>query len=174
MLLNPSKLLFVFLFIFICSGLASAQDGPNSRPDLTKNMDLPEGMRENLAKSRLKQEEEDYKELIKRTEEAVKISEELTATYEQSKKFSDDDTKKIDRLEKVVKKIRQDLGAEDDKDEDSEDKPSSLMTTLTTIKDKTSNLLAELKKTTRYSVSVVAIESSNTLLRLVKFIKLKK
>jgi len=73
----------------------------------------------------------------------------------------------------VVKKIRQDLGAEDDSD-DTPQPPSSMATTLETIKTNAANLLTELKKTTRYSVSVVAIESSNTVWRLVKFVKLKK
>ena len=176
MFANISKLLLLLTLMFLFVGMSFAQsDGTSNKPDPTKGMDLPDTIRENLAKSRLKAEEEEYKELIKKSEEAAKISEELTETYKESQKFSSDDAKKIDRLEKVVKKIRQELGAEDDSDAETDvSKPSSLMTTLATIQDKTADLLSELKKTSRYSVSVVAIESSNTLLKLVRFIKFPK
>ena len=176
MLSNISKMLLVLTLMFLFGGLSFAQsDSPNSKPDPTKNMDLPDGIRENLAKTRLKAEQEEYKELIKKSEEAAKISQELTETYKENQKLLPDDAKKIERLEKVVKKIRQELGAEDDNDSDADiAKPSTLMNTLATIKDKTADLLSELKKTSRYSVSVVAIESSNALLRLVRFIKFIK
>ena len=176
MLSNISKTLLILTLMFLLGGLSFAQsDSPNRKPDPTKNMDLPDTIRENLAKTRLKAEEAEYKELIKKSEEAAKISEELTATYKENQKLLPDDAKKIERLEKVVKKIRQELGAEDDNDSDADiAKPSTLMNTLTIIKDKTADLLSELKKTSRYSVSVVAIESSNALLRLVRFIKFIK
>ena len=175
MLSNISRLLLLLTLMFLFVGLSIAQSDGSNKPDPTKGMDLPDGIRENLAKNRLKAEETEYKELIKKSEEAAKISEELTATFKETQKFSSEDAKKIDRLEKVVKKIRQELGAEDDSDSDANnDKPLSLMNTLSTIKDKTADLLSELKKTSRYSISVVAIESSNALLKLVRFIKSPK
>ena len=168
---NISKTLIHCLFVLLSLSFANAQDSADKKSDISKNVDLSESMRETMAKHRLKAEEEEYKELIKKSEEAAKISEELTASYESAKQFSSDDVKKIDRLEKVVKKIRQDLGAEDDKESDETEKPSTLMTTLNNIKDKTSDLLKELKNTTRHGVSVFAIESSNALLKLVRFVK---
>lgn len=163
------KLIFIFLLVLASVSLTSAQTERNPQPKL----DLPDAMKENLAKRRIKDEEEEYQELIKRGEEAVKISEELSKSFEKNQKLSSEDQKKLEKLEKVVKKIRRDLGAEDDK-EDEENKPSSLMNTLTTIKEKSSNLLSELKKTSRYSISVVAVESSNAVFKLVRFLRLNK
>jgi len=173
MISSISKISLLLSILVLSAIVSLAQDASGNRPDATKNLDLSEPMRENLAKHRIKEEEEQYQELIKRSEEAAKISEELTTSYEETKKFTDADSKKIDRLEKVVKKIRQDLGAADD-DDATPEAPSSLTTTLETIKSNAANLLSELKKTTRYSVSVVAIESSNTVWKLLKFVKLKK
>ena len=41
------------------------------------------------------------------------------------------------------------------------------------LKRSTETLVAEIKKSTRFSVSVLAIESSNTLIRLARFLRLK-
>ena len=99
MLSNISKTLLVLTLMFLLGGLSFAQsDSSNSKPDPTKNMDLPDGIRENLAKTRLKAEQEEYKELIKKSEEAAKISQELTETYKENQKLLPDDAKKIERL----------------------------------------------------------------------------
>lgn len=164
MLSRLSKIFLLFLLVFFGGELASAQD--------TK--DYPEALKENLAKRRIKEEEKEYNELIKRGEEAAKLSEELTKSYEENKKLSDDDQKKLEKLEKVVKRIRRDLGAENDDQDEKESKPSTMITTLNIIKEKTSNLLAELKKASRYSISVVAVESSNTIFRLIRFLRFNK
>lgn len=167
MLIKLGKSIFLLSLILICVNLISAQT-PN------KN-ELPEPIRENLAKMQLKEEEENYKELIKRGEEAAQLSEEISKSYEEHNKLSSEDQKKLEKLEKVVKRIRRDLGAENDDDKDGQDdKPSSVSNTLNTIKEKTSNLLAELKKASRYSISVVAVESSNKVFNLVRFLRFNK
>ena len=164
MLSSLSKIFLILLLVLFGGELASAQD----------SKDYPEPFRENLAKRKIKEEEKEYEELIKRGEEAAKLSEELTKSFEENNKLSAEDQKKLEKLEKVVKRIRRDLGAEDDDEKDKETKPLSLLNTLTTIKDKTSNLLTELKKASRYSISVVAVESSNTIFRLIRFLRFNK
>ncbi|HRH41789.1 MAG TPA: hypothetical protein PKY82_09110 [Pyrinomonadaceae bacterium] len=137
-------------------------------------MDLPEGLQETIQKRRIKAEEKEFQELIQSGEEAVKISEELAKSYEETRKITPEDQKKLEKLEKIVKKIRNELGAEDDKEKSPEDTPSSLSTALNNIKDNTVNLLGELKKRTKYSISVIAVESSNTIWKLVKFLRINR
>lgn len=170
MFLKFPKLFFIFTLILLSVSISSAQNERNSQPKL----DLPDSMRENLAKRRIKDEEEEYQELIKRGEEAVKLSEELTKSFEENNKLSIEDQKKLEKLEKVVKRIRRDLGAEDDDDENKNNKPSTLLNTLNIIKEKSNSLLSELKKTSRHSISVVAVESSNAVFRLVRFLRFNK
>lgn len=165
-----SKVILLFTLLFLSATVSSAQNERNSQPKL----DLPDSMRENLAKRRIKDEEEEYQELIKRGEEAVKLSEELTKSYEENNKLSGEDQKKLEKLEKVVKRIRRDLGAEDDDEETQNNKPSTLLNTLKIIKEKSNSLLSELKKTSRHSISVVAVESSNAVFRLVRFLRFNK
>ena len=83
----------------------------------------------------------------------------------------------------MVTKIRKELGAEDDdasaKDPaaptvEAEPKPSNTEEAFSYLKSTTIKLVDELKKTTRFSVSVVAIQSSNTILKLVRFLRIRK
>ncbi len=170
---NIYKYLLILLLTFVSAGAVFSQ-AENGNPETTKKTDFPDGIQETLAKSRIKEEEKKFKELIKQGEETVKLSEELTKSFEENKQISTADIKKIELLEKLIKKIRQKLGTEEDKEETAEDKPASILTALTNIKDKTTSLLAELKKTTRYSISVIAVESSNAVWKLVKFLKFNK
>ncbi len=161
------------LLILFSMGLVSAQS-TEEKKDPAKNMDLTDNFRETLAKRRLKEEEKEFQAVIEKGEEAVKISEELATSYAETKKLTSEDQKKLDKLEKIVKKIRQELGAEEDKERTVEDSPSSFSTALDNVKEKTLNLLSELKKRSKYSISVIAVESSNSLWKLVKFLRLSK
>lgn len=163
------KIIFIFSLVLFGVVLCFGQDGNGNQ----SKMDFPDTIKENLAKRRIKQEEEDFQELIQRCEEAVQLSEELNQSFEVNKRFSLDDAKKIEKLEKVVKRIRKDLGAADDKDGKA-DNPATLPKTLASIKEKASNILEELKKTGRFAISVIAVESSNTIFQLLKFLKFNK
>ena len=150
---------------------------PNGKPQ--QKEDLPKNIKETMAKQRIEREKKDYEELLQRSEEAVKLSEELEKSFTSSNKLSTEDQKKLDRLEKLVKKIRTELGGDDDGEAEMSDKekvetPSTIGSALKTLQTNASQLFDELKKSTRYSVSVIAIQTSNVLLKLVKFIRFGK
>ena len=126
-----------------------------------------------MLKGRIEEEKKEFDEMIKRSEEAAKLSEEISKSFEQKQALSTEDEKKLARLEKLVKKIRDDMGGEDDKEADAS-KPSSMMNALKAVQENASNLLSALKKTSRLTISAVAIESSNTVLKLVRFIRFYK
>lgn len=149
----------------------------NGRPDPNRFHDLPDPIKETLAKQRIKNEEKEYQELLQRGEEAAKLSEELNKSLENTQNLASEDIKKLERLEKLVKKIREELGAKDDgidNEEMQNEKPPTLFKALNHIKEGTANLLSEIKKAGRHSISVIAIESSNSLLKLVRFIRFNK
>jgi septal ring factor EnvC (AmiA/AmiB activator) len=164
-------LTFVFILTFCFS--ANAQDDAstsNGRP--TPKQDLPVGIQETLAKGRIKQAEKEYKELVTRGEEAAALGEELSKTLESGQKFSSEDKKKIERLEKLIKRIRTDLGAEDDNQKgDEKDQQMNLSNVIKNIQEDTANLLSEIKRIGRHTISVIAIESSNSVLKLIRFLR---
>ncbi len=148
-------------------------DASSPAPGSNQKEEVPKNIQESLAKQRIDREKKEFAELLERGEEALKLSDELEQSFAQNNKFSNEDQKKLDRLEKVIKKIRVELGSEGGDDE-TKDKPLSVLTALKILQTDTVKLLDELKKTSRYSISVVAVESSNALLNLVRFLRFRK
>ena len=155
--------------------MVNAQSDASNRGGSPQKEDLPTGIKESLAKQRIERDKKDFAELLARGEEAVKLSNELEKSFTQNNQLSSTDQKKLDRLEKIVKKIRNELGADgDDKSVELNEKPLSIINALKALQNNTVKLVDELKKTTRYSVSVIAVESSNFLLRVVRFLRIGK
>jgi hypothetical protein len=166
------RLIFVAVLLSLTVVWVNAQTNtPDGSPGGKE--DFPNGIKESLAKNRIEREKKDYEELLQNGEEALKLSESLEKNFAESQKLSAEDQKKLDRLEKLAKKIRRELGA-NDSDDTADEKPSSMLDAFKFLQDSTGKLVDELKKTTRYSVSVVAIQSSNTFLKIVKFIRFGK
>jgi hypothetical protein len=171
------KSLTIAAFAFAAmAGAAFAQgDNPRQRP---VQEDLPKNIKESLAKQRIENEKKEHAELVKRTEEAVKLSEELEKAFNEKPEPTSIDFKKLDRLEKLVRKIRGDLGGDDDdpdktEKERAETPPEDLVGAFRTLQSSAAKLFDEVRKSTRYSVSVVAIQSSNILLKVLKFIRFR-
>ncbi|HEX9961876.1 MAG TPA: hypothetical protein VGB00_13155 [Pyrinomonadaceae bacterium] len=158
---------------FAALGVSAQFPDASTRDGRGRQEELPKLIKENMQKGRIEEEKKEYDERIKRGEEAAKLSEELSKSFEQNQTLSPEDVKKLARLEKLVKKIRDDLGGEDDNELEAS-KPSSLMTALKSVQENASSLLTALKKTTRLTISAVAIETSNTVLKLVRFIRFYK
>ena len=168
---------FLFLIFAFCFSLAfaantqaqadaSTRDG---RPNPQKE-ELPKSIKETLLKAQIKQKQKEYDEMMEKGEEAVKLTEELELSFNQNNQFSNEDIKKLERLEKLVKSIRKELGGDDD--EEDTDKPSlSLQSAAGTLKEKVIGLFEELKKTSRHSISAIAIQGSNSILRIVRFLR---
>lgn len=170
---------FVFSLFSAAALTASAQpplENDNRRPR-TGQEDLPKNIKETLAKQRIEREKKEYDDLLKRTEEAVRISEELEDSFAKSNTLTDEDSKKVEKLEKLIKKIRSDLGGDgepagDGETEEPEEKPDSLITAFKSLQSNATKLFDEVKKSTRHTISAVAIRSSNTLLKVLKFIRI--
>ena len=165
---------FVFLILACTVGSANAQADNSSRDESPSKEELPKGIKESLAKQRIERDKKDFEELLERGDEAVSITGELEKSYSQNNRFSDDDTKKLVRLEKVVKKIRSEIGGDDDDADDPTAKPLTTADALNTLKNGAVSLVEELKSTSRYSISVAAVQSSNMLLKLVRGLRLRQ
>ena len=173
------RLTFVFSFVLTITICVSAQStgadaSTNDRGSKSRQEDFPKNIKESLAKSRIEREKKEFQELVKRGEETQKLIEELEKSFSENQTLSAEDQKKLDRLEKLAKKIRKELGADDDEDSEIEDKPSTKQNALKTLQKNSVKLLEELKKATRYSISVIAIQSSNSLLKAIRFLRFDK
>src|ERR671932_694752 len=98
MRIKLSTIWFAFLLATLCALPAFSQidaSTNNGRPQPKE--DLPKNIRETLAKQRIEREKKDYEELLERSEEAVKISDELEKSFSDSNQLSTEDQKKLDR-----------------------------------------------------------------------------
>ena len=169
------KTLFLKSFTILIVGylLVCTADAQIFR-DRNRAEPLPDNIKERLIKLKIDEEKKDHDKLLKQSEEVAVLSEEIQASYTKNKALTSKDQKKLDRVEKLLKKIRRELRAGKDDKEDEREKPSSLNDAISNLHQNTLKLYEEVKKTTRHSISVVAIQSSNAVLKLVKFIRFKK
>lgn len=173
------RLLFFIFLAAIAAGLPTAAfgQGADNRGSLIlkpgeENEEHPKSFRETLVKMRIEKEKKEFDEMIDRGEEVMKLSLELEKAFAESGRLDSPQLTKLSAVEKLVKKIRSELGG--DGDDDDTEMPKAQAHAVQSIRAKTAELLEELKKTTRFTVSAAAIQTSNAVLKLVKFLKLSK
>ena len=171
--------ILTFIVVLLCAAAAVAQGADDNNPYSTKrDPDTPKSFKEMMQKMRIDQEKKDYEEMLGRGEQAARISEQLEQSFAKTSTLARSDREKLDDLEKLVKKIRGELGGDDDdKADDSADndpQPKSAADGFKALQTLTGKLVDELKKTSRFGISAVAIQSSNAVLKVVKFLKFSK
>lgn len=182
MIFKARFLVGLLFTLLLASAICSAQTNtPRTPPTQNQNedetdADVPRSFRELMVKRRLAQQKKQHDEMLKRGAQALKISEDLESSYSKNGGLSAKDRQKLAQLEKIVTKIRNDLGGHDanDKDAKTADSPKSLDQAFVYLKSSTEALVSELKRTTRFSISAVAIETSNSVIRLARFLRLRK
>ncbi len=181
MLVVISKFCILLAIIGSVAANISAQSdnlGPTASGRQESKDDQPRNFKEMLSKQRIEREKKDHEELLKRGDEAAQLTQQLDDAFQRNNSLSQREQQKLESLEKIVTKIRKELGGDDDDSEDAtvikERRPSSLQEAFNNLKETTLQLVDELKKTSRFTISAVAIRSSNTVLKLVRFLQLRK
>ena len=155
--------------------VTSAQADASNNPLFPgeRRQDLPMAAREMLTKKQIAKARKDHEEMIARGEQARKLADELEVSLANKDVLSASDKKKLSELERLASQIRKDLGGGNDEDEEP-DKPGTLKEAVGFLAGATRTLVSELEKTSRFSISVVAIQSSNSVIRLARFLRLAK
>lgn len=168
----------VFLVVgAVCTAHGQNNDAWSPFPDRDRKRDEDSKLvKDMLSKQQSDREKKEHQEMLERGERALELSKELEKAFEMGESLSSRDERKLVELEKIATKIRNDLGGSDDEELESvkaEKRPSSLREGFDALKGSTVKLVDELKKTTRYSISVVAIETSNAVIKLARFLRLR-
>lgn len=121
-------------------------------------------------KLRLKAEEKEFKDNLERAQDAETISNELIKSFETNNALSAQDKKKLERMEKLVKRIRNASGGDDD-DVNVIIQSTAVKDILKSISEQTAKLNTEFKKTTRNVVSAAVIENANMILDLIRTLR---
>jgi hypothetical protein len=168
------------LAIFLClfsagSSFAQAQSAriPEPLPIDPRSDDTPQErspLVDMMVKRRIRMEEKEYQENIDRAREAAQISAELRAAYSNNHRLSDADLKKLDRLEKLTKKIREEVGGSNG-DGIPDKVPFDVQSALERIDHLADALKVKMEKTPRMVVSAAVIDNANELLDLIKIVR---
>jgi hypothetical protein len=172
----PVILVFVILF---SASLAAAQVPAQPRPSPTppprpegalKNPDEPPltTFEEELrAKRAIKMAEKDHEENLKRAREIADLGKELHDALKDKSVLDRDSLKKVERLEKLTKKVRGEAGGEDEEVE-IPNRPSDLPGAAAQIAEASEALSKNVIDTPRQVVSASVICKANVLLELIK------
>jgi hypothetical protein len=173
----------VSLMLLICTLKVQAQSNqvrpvqPRRPPDITSDKrgsddhsPLTTFEEEMRAKRLIKMAEKEHEENLKRAREISQLGQDLKECVKSKFNLDRENSKKLDRLEKLTKKIRGEAGGEDD-DVQILEAPSDIPTAISLIADNADLLSKDVQKTPRQVVSASVIDRANVLLELLKIVR---
>jgi len=172
-ILAAGLLLFVCVFAHAQSGSSRpASQSPDPAPPAEKgdHPDFGDPVNEIKTKLLIREDKKLYEENIARAKEADEIASQLCESYEAQKTFTSEDQKKLERLEKLTKRIRNEAGGSDTSADDS-DPPKALAAAVKTVADLADELRKQVEKTPRHVVSAAVINQANKLIGLIQYLR---
>jgi hypothetical protein len=125
---------------------------------------------EMLKRLDLKAAEKDHQENLERAREATQLGNEIRDAYLQNKALGRDEVKKLERLEKITRKIRSEAGGSDG-DTVLENPPVQIEPALARLAETSDKLRNGVEKTPRQVISTSVIERANELLEIIRYIR---
>ncbi len=167
-------------FLLLGSGAAFTQTRPTPTPppaepssvNPTKpdSPDFGSPESEMRAKAELKAEKKQYDENLTRARDAAELATEIVSDYEAKKEFSSAAGKKLERLEKLTKKIRNEAGGSET-EPDVKDIPVAMEVAVRQVAEWADDLRKLVEKTPRHVISASVIDQANKLLGLIGHVK---
>ncbi|HEX3282414.1 MAG TPA: hypothetical protein VHR36_14355 [Pyrinomonadaceae bacterium] len=166
--------------LLITASIANAQapratPDPASLPRLSPRQDEPPdpmaSMEEEMrAKRAIKFAEKEYRENIERAHELAELGSQLGESFKKTQQFNRDDWKKIDRLEKLAKSIRNAAGGSNS-EIDSDKHSASLSANVEVLLRVVGSLAERVEKTPKHVISAAVIDEANVLLELIRVVR---
>ena len=122
------------------------------------------------AKRAIKLAEKDHQENVERAHEIAGLAKDLRKSLTDQKTIDRNSVKKIDRLEKLTKKIRNEAGGEDEEVQ-IVDGPADITAAVNKISESAESLSKVVENTPRQVVSATVIGKANVLLQLIKLLR---
>jgi hypothetical protein len=175
--LSAALLLLLCVYPAIAQVNQSKIQSPPRPPDLSADKNGSEDgsplttfEEEIRAKRLIKLAEKEHEENLKRAREISQLGQDLKAGMTTRSALDREGTRKLERLEKLTKKIRGEAGGEDDEVQIA-NLPPDISTAVTQIADTADLLSKDVQKTPRQVVSAAVIDRANVLLQLVKILR---
>jgi hypothetical protein len=172
-------LLFLSLMA-ACAISAQAQSRPtvndsvnaaSSRPGSSdRGPDLGTPEEEMRARNEIKIAEKERQENLERAKEVAQLGAEIRDSFIRSQMIGAIEIKKLERLEKLARRIRSRAGGSDD-EEPLNNVPASLSPAMSRLAETSEALFKGVEKTPRMVISTTVIERANELLEIIRFIR---
>ena len=147
----------------------SSMTADKSRPDAEEQE--PTALDYELrAKRAIKYAEKEHQENLSRAREASDLGKAIAAAFKQNQALAPPDLKKLEKLEKITKKIRSEVGASDEEIE-LDNKPRDMAEAVDGVAKVSASLSDKIIKTPRRVVSAAIISEANVLLELIRIVR---
>jgi hypothetical protein len=177
--LRAVMLAAAFLLVGSASAYGQIKPGPTppppeptsigpAKPDSSPDFGSPES--EMRAKLILKAEKKQYDENVARAREAADLATQLAGDYEAKQTFNSANGKKLERLEKLTKRIRNEAGGSDT-DPDGKEIPSTMDAAVKRVAELADDLRKLVEATPRHVISAAVIDQANKLLGLIQHVR---
>ena len=143
-----------------------------STPDDKHDEPADFGSRESDARLKLilKAEKKAYEEHVGRAKEACDLAEEVNQRYEIAKVLNAADQKKLERLEKLTRRIRNEVGGSQT-DADPKELPKTFDEGIKQLAGMAKDLYDQVQKTPRRVVSAGIIDHANKMIALIQYLR---
>lgn len=174
--------LAILAIVFGCASITGAQTSPRNAPTPPDKLETDKSGSsdeksllgsiddEMRVKQSIKLLEKEYKQNVDRAREVAELGAQLRDALKTGRPFGREETKKLERLEKLAKKIRDQAGGSDEEDL-LKSPPGKLESALSRLADVAESLFKAVQKTPRQVISAAVIEKANVLLQLARATK---
>lgn len=157
----------IILFFLICPilvlGQNSIDNSEQKRPIFT--------IEETLSRNRIALAEKEHREMRSATVEINILAKSLLKSAKGQCLLSNEDEKKVEKIEKLAKKVRSEQGGGGN---NLEEKPANLIAALERLEQAAHIMELESRTLNRHSVSLILVEKVNEIIALTKEIKKMK
>ena len=172
--ITSGLLLFLFCTSFAVAQTPGVVPATPTRPDAPgrdPNAPLTDLEAELRAKYAIKHAEKEHEENLDRAREIGQIGKELQESLRSNSTLDRELLKKVERLEKLTKKIRGEAGGEDEEEVKIPNRPADLSSAVAMLADASQSLSKDVQNTPRQVVSASVIGNANVLLELIKILR---
>lgn len=189
-LVTSKRKLWLFVIVLTCPlisvGIAAAQTNPNpsnkapvinpNPTDSQKTSPSDDGSplttfeEEMRAKRMIKLAEKEHQQNLERAREISDVAKALEQNFKSTSTLDREGLKRLDRLEKLTKKIRGEAGGEENEVQ-IVDTPKNQSAAITQIAEKAEAFSKAVQNTPRQVVSAGVIDSANVLLELIRILR---
>lgn len=145
----------------------SGTSADRGAPDDEQASSLAEELR---VKRAIKEAEKEYKQHRERAKELCDLGKELDESFQKKQTVDNDVSKKLERIEKLTKRIRDAAGGSD-VETGIEDAPQDLSVAIGRVAKMSESISEQIHKTPRQVVSATVIADANVLLELIRVVR---